>query len=64
MPKPNKRAAGVMFDPDVLAILASLAGREGRSRSWVVNYIIRHYAHQQAARERDAARKLTATIPY
>jgi hypothetical protein len=63
MPKPNKLAAGVMFDPDVLAILAALAGSEGRSRSWIVNYIIRLYAQQLAARERDAAQRLTTTIP-
>lgn len=64
MPKPNKLAAGVMFDPDVLAILAALAGSEGRSRSWIVNCIIRLYAQQLAARERDAAQRLTTTIPF
>ncbi len=64
MPKPNKRAAGVMFDADVLVILAALAGSEGRSRSWIANYVIRHYAQQLAARERDAAQKLSVTIPF
>ena len=64
MPKPTKRGAGVMLDYDVLVFLALLAGKEGRSRSWLINYIIRHYAQQLAAREKDAAQKLNHTIPF
>jgi hypothetical protein len=64
MPKPKKRAAGVMFDSDVLAFLAGLAGSEGRSRSWLINYIIRHYAQQLAAKRKDAAKKLSAPASF
>jgi len=53
-----------MLDYDVLVFLALLAGKEGRSRSWLINYIIRHYAQQLAAREKDAAQKLNHTIPF
>lgn len=62
MPKPKKRAAGVMLDPDVIDFLAELAGNEGRSRSWLINYIIRHYAQQLAAKQKDAAQKLPSSI--
>lgn len=40
----------MVFDADVLAILAALAGSEGRSRSWMVHYVNRHYAKQLARR--------------
>ena len=64
MPRSKKRAAGVMLDPDVLAFLTELSGCEGRSRSWLINYIIRHYAQQLAAKQKDPAQKLPRTIPF
>ena len=64
MPNQIKRAAGVMFDHDVLDFLFQLTGKDGRSRSWLINYIIRHYAQQLAAKQRDAAEKLNRTIPF
>ena len=64
MLKPTKRGARVMLDYDVLVFLALLAGEEGRSRSWLINYIIRYYAQQLATREKDAAQKLNHTIPF
>jgi len=51
MPEPTKRGAGVMLDYDVLVFLALLAGQEGRSRSWLINYLISHDAQQLAAQE-------------
>ena len=53
-----------MLDTDVLAILTEISGHEGRSRSWVINYIIRHYAQQMVAKEMEAVRRATATIPF
>ena len=64
MPNQLKRAAGVMFDHDVLAFLVELTGKDGRSRSWLINYIIRHYAQQLAAKQKDAAEKLNRTISF
>ena len=64
MPNQIKRAASVMFDHDVLAFLFELTGKDGRSRSWLINYIIRHYAQQLAAKQKEAADKLNRTISY
>lgn len=64
MPKPMKRPAGVMFDPDVLAFLSELAGNEGKSRSWLINYIIRHYAQQQAAKQNGVSQKQGSTVSF
>lgn len=64
MPKSTKRPAGVMFDPDVLAFLSELAGNEGKSRSWLINYIIRHYAQQQAAKLKVAPQRQDSTVSF
>lgn len=64
MPKPTKRPVGVMLDPDVLAFLAAQAGDDGTSRSWLINYIIRHYAQQLAAKRKEAATQLEARISF
>jgi len=60
----NKKAAGVVLDPDVVAFLTELAGANGRGRSRVINYIVRWYAQQMAAKQRAEARESGQTIRY
>lgn len=40
-------AAGVMFESDVLSYIDGLAIEQRRSRSFIINQIIRHFARQQ-----------------
>lgn len=44
--KSEKILSGVNFDPDVSEYLNILGKHEDRSRSWLINHIIREYAQQ------------------
>jgi predicted transcriptional regulator len=44
--KSEKIISGVAFDPDVTDYLEELSEREDRSRSWLINTIIREHAKQ------------------
>jgi hypothetical protein len=64
MTKATKRVAGVMLDPDVIDFLAQLAGREGRNRSWLINFIIRLYAQQLLEKQRPVPPPSPKVISY
>ncbi|MEI6534973.1 MAG: CopG family transcriptional regulator [Verrucomicrobiaceae bacterium] len=64
MRKEHKRGAGVMLDPDVIEFLTHLAGKEGRSRSWLINYIIRLHIQQLVEKQRAARPFLQKVISF
>jgi predicted transcriptional regulator len=42
----KKTVAGVVLDSDVIDYLDKLGEREDRSRSWLINTIVREYAQR------------------
>ncbi len=42
----NRSIAGVVLDSDVIEYLESLGEREDRSRSWLINSIVREHAQR------------------
>jgi metal-responsive CopG/Arc/MetJ family transcriptional regulator len=40
-------AAGVMFESDVLGFIDRMAWEQRRSRSYIINHLVRLYARQQ-----------------
>lgn len=53
-----------MLDPDVIEFLTHLAGKEGRSRSWLINYIIRLHIQQLVEKQRAARPFLKKVISF
>lgn len=50
MGRTKKQITGVSFDPDVVAYLDELRQNTDRSRSWLINAIVRDYAQQMKER--------------
>jgi len=44
--KKNRSVAGVVLDSDVIEYLEALGEQEDRSRSWLINTIVREHARQ------------------
>ena len=61
MPRPAKPDAvkntSVTLEPEVLSYLETLRGRSQRSRSWLINHIVKQHQRQQAELARERARR-------
>jgi metal-responsive CopG/Arc/MetJ family transcriptional regulator len=43
----TRKSSGVVFESDVLTFIDQLTSEQQRSRSFIINQIIRHYAVQR-----------------
>jgi len=59
----RKKTTGVTLDPDVIAYLAELAQQTDRSRSWLINSIIREHARQMREKQGVSPVEFRPTVP-
>lgn len=63
MEKIIRKSAGVKFESDVLAFVDQLAREQQRSRSFIINAVIRWYARQSLEQRKvEAAQPTTPVI--
>lgn len=48
--KQKKKVSGVALDPEVIEYLDSLAAKQDRSRSWIVNSLAKDHAMQNGVK--------------
>ncbi|MFZ4764017.1 MAG: hypothetical protein ACOYMN_03610 [Roseimicrobium sp.] len=57
-----RKSAGVKFESDVLAFVDQIAREQQRTRSYIINAILRWYAHHLAEQHRVEAAKNTPPV--
>jgi predicted transcriptional regulator len=55
----TKSVAGVALDSDVIEYLEELGEREDRSRSWLINTIVREHAEKSGYKKSKSVKKRT-----
>lgn len=62
MEKIIRKSAGVKFESDVLAFIDQLAREQQRSRSFIINAVMRWYARHLAEQQKVEAAKQTTPV--